>query len=163
MEIEHAIVGGARGVHGADALLHVQKQVPESVRFVHAFLDRLVAFSREGDRKDSATVALGDGSPVREYRHPGERLAVESYPARERERRGHGRRRIVRARRERGGDRRKRENEAQKLYRTRPLHALFSFAAASTSVRSKPYKPPFTEHIVTVNSSFCDIMSVRSR
>ena len=49
MEIEHAIVGGARGVHGADALLHVQKQVPESVRFVHAFLDRLVAFSREGE------------------------------------------------------------------------------------------------------------------
>ena len=49
VEIEHAIVGGARGVHGADALLHVEKQVPESVRFVHAFLDRLVAFSREGE------------------------------------------------------------------------------------------------------------------
>lgn len=49
VEIEHAIVGGARGVHGADALLHVEKQVPQPIRFVHAFLDRLVAFSREGE------------------------------------------------------------------------------------------------------------------
>ena len=49
VEIEHAIVGGARGVHGADALLHVEKKVPEPIRFVHAFLDRLVAFSREGE------------------------------------------------------------------------------------------------------------------
>ena len=49
VEIEHAIVGSARGVHRADALFHVQKQVPESVRLVDAFLDRLVAFSREGE------------------------------------------------------------------------------------------------------------------
>lgn len=55
VEIEHAIVGSARGVHRADALFHVQKQVPESVRLVDAFLDRLVAFSREGEYAWHAT------------------------------------------------------------------------------------------------------------